>query len=299
MDPVFIVPHEDFILFHKIDRDLYRILVIHLLREPTECIQILGTWLWLERMGFRNMVKKILSLPNLLINEVADETLLCLSCVNNGLIIPSSSNGNETPLLQSLVDNEISLQFFHENRVQALQGVAKAVENVCDRAFTDITQQAIMIRNSIETRRMTEAQIVPVTQSSENPNAWFGSINVGLELQNNQVPADDRTLFVTFSRGYHVEEWEVRQFFTMAYGDCIEALHMQEVQPTEQSLYARVVFHKIGTIDLVLGGAYRVKFTISGKHMWARKFMPKRKITRDFLPSLPNLPGEPSGSAGL
>ncbi|KAJ1380678.1 hypothetical protein SESBI_45819 [Sesbania bispinosa] len=230
----FTVTQEEFFLFHKIERDLYRILVIHLFREPAECMQIFGMWLWLERIGFRNMVKKILSLPNLLINEVADEMLLCLSCMNSGIITPST-DGNDIPLLQSLMNKENSFQFFYENRVPTLQGVAKV---------------------------------------------------------NNEEPADDRTLFVTFSKGYHVEEWEVREFFTMTYGDCVESLQMQEiVQPNEQPLFARIVFHRVCNIDMILRGATKVKFTINGKHVWARKFVPKRTTTtKSFLPSLPNLP---------
>ncbi|KAJ1387729.1 hypothetical protein SESBI_39716 [Sesbania bispinosa] len=269
----FSISQEEFFLFHKIDRDLYRILVIHLFREPDECMQILGVWLWLERVGFRNMVKKILSLPNTLINDVADETLLCLSCINNGLITPSSSDGNEIPLLQNLMSKEISFQFFYENRVKALQGVAKAVQDVCVRAFTDITQQA-MIRSSTE--RVVETQKKVMTSlSSESESLWFGSfgpcnMRLGSVVQNNEEPADDRTLFVTFSNGYRVEEWEVREFFTMTYGDCIESLHMQEkVQPNEQPLFARIVFHKVCNIDMILRGATKVKFTINGKHVWA------------------------------
>ncbi|KAJ1424487.1 hypothetical protein SESBI_11681 [Sesbania bispinosa] len=291
----FTISQEEFFWFHKIDRDLYRILVNHLFREPDECMQILGVWLWLERVGFRNMVKKILSLPNTLINDVADETLLCLSCINSGLITPSSSDGNEIPLLQNLMSKEIPFQFFYENRVKALQGVAKAVQDVCVRAFTDIAQQAL-IRNSTE--RMVEPQQKVVTsQSLERESLWFGSIGpsnvrLGSVIQNNEVEAYDRTLFVTFSKGYRMEEWEVREFFTMTYGDCIESLHMQEImQPNEQPLFARIVFHKTCNVDMILKGATKIKFTINGKHVWARKFMSKRTTsTGNLSSSLPNLP---------
>ncbi|KAJ1380680.1 hypothetical protein SESBI_45821 [Sesbania bispinosa] len=291
----FTVTQEEFFLFHKIDRDLYRILVNNLFREPTECNEIFGMWLWLKRIGFRNMVKKISSLPNLLINEVADETLLCLSCMNGGIITPSSSDVTDIPLLQSLMNKENSFQFFYENRVPALQGVARVVQEVCVRAFHDITQQA-MIRNAVE--RMAETQQKVVTsQSSEDQSLCFGSIGpsnvrLGSEVQNNEEPIDDRTLCVTFSKGYRVEEWEVREFFTLTYGDCVESLHMQEiVQPNEQPLFARIVFNKVCNIDMILRGTTKVKFTINGKHVWARKFVPKRTTTtKSSMSSLPNLP---------
>ncbi|TKY44448.1 hypothetical protein E2542_SST31619 [Spatholobus suberectus] len=301
----FFVTQEEFNLFHRIDRELYRILVINLFREPAESMQVHAMWLWLERVGFRNVVKRVLSLPNILINEVADETVMCLNCINsNSSITPSSSESGEIPLLQSLVDKEISLQFLYENRVRALQGVAKVVHDVCVRAFTDIMQQAMM-RNSNE--RVMEAQRA-VTQGPENHGPfWFGSIGPsnlragnkvgGVAQGTHEVAADDRTLFVTFSKGYRVEEWEVREFLTMAYGDCIEALYMQEVQPSEQALFARIVFRQVSTIDMILRGATKAKFSINGKHVWARKFVPKRTVTRSLLLAAPPIfPGESSGS---
>ncbi|WVZ12925.1 hypothetical protein V8G54_017455 [Vigna mungo] len=254
-----------------------------LFREPGECMQVHALWLWLERVGFRNVVKRILALPNILINEVADETVVCLNCINNSSFIapPSSFENSEIPLLQSLVDKEISLQFLYENRVSALQGVAKEMQDVCVRAFTDIMQQAI-IRNSND-------RVV-----NQNP-LWFGSI--GPSNSRVEVPADDRTLFVTFSKGYRVEEWEVKEFFTIAYGDCIEALYMQEVQSNEQALFARIVFRIASTIDMILRGAIKAKFTINGKHVWARKFVPKRIVARSMLTTtLGNFSGEASNT---
>ena len=206
----FYVTQEEFNLFHRMDRELYKILVVSLFRDPAESMQVHAMWLWLERVGFRNVVKRVLALPNILINDVADETVMCLNCINsnnNNLKMSSlfSSESSEIPLLQSLVEKEISLQFVYENRSSALQGVAKVMQDVCVRAFTDIMQQA-MIRNSND-------RAIRQSSSSENNNhnhgpVWFGSIGPA-NLRGEEVPADDRTLFVTFSKGYRVEEWEL------------------------------------------------------------------------------------------
>ncbi|MED6192979.1 hypothetical protein PIB30_014967 [Stylosanthes scabra] len=249
---VFSLSEEEFIVFHKMDRELYRTLIMNLKRDPSECMQVMGMWLWLERIGFRNVVTNILSLPCLLINDVADETLACLNVIlpSSSSLTSSSMEGMDTiPLLQSILDKDISLHFFHQNRAEALQGVAKVVQEVCVRAFSDI------MASKIAEKKM-----------NNNNNSGGGEA----------VPAEQRTMFVTFSKGYKVEEREVREFLTMAYGDCIEALYMQEVQhPNEQSLFARVVFRKASTIDVMLKGASKVKFTINGKHVCARKFVPK------------------------
>ncbi|KAG7998664.1 hypothetical protein I3843_01G269200 [Carya illinoinensis] len=58
-----------------------------------------------------------------------------------------------------------------------------------------------------------------------------------------EVPAADRSIFLTFSKGHPLSENEIRgYFFTRKFGDFIEAIHMQEVLPVlEQPLYARLV----------------------------------------------------------
>jgi len=225
--------------------------------------------------------------------------MICLACLtnnnNNSLIAISSSEANDIPLLRTLMDHEISLRFFLVNRVQANQGVEKTRTEECMSVFGDIMQRVTM-------RNLAERMV-------EHSNFWFGSIGpvdlqfgsfgiagpiVQQQSNNNGeggiIPADDRTLFVTFSKGYPVEEWEVQEFFTMAYGDCIEALFMQETPQNEQSLFARIVFHNVSTIDMILRGASRVKFSIRGKHVWARKFVPKRANTGRVM-----LSGETSG----
>ncbi|KAJ7955983.1 Rho guanine nucleotide exchange factor [Quillaja saponaria] len=268
------VSREEFNLFHKIDRDLYTILVTNLSRDPVEAMQILALWLWLERSGFSNVVKKILSLPYILVNEVADEAVTCLNSINNDQISSPSEN-NEIPLLQSLMRKEFTLQLLFENRLKAIEGVKKIMNEVCIRVVSDIMQQAIL-RNSGQ-------QMVGMSISQ---NQWLGQnsgVGLGGGVDQNQpltpeidVPADDRTMFVTFSKGYPVYEWEVKEFLIRNYGDCVESLYMQEVQPNEQSLFARIVFHKASIIDGILRGRGKVKFTINGKHVWARKFVPKR-----------------------
>ena len=87
-----------------------------------------------------------------------------------------------------------------------------------------------------------------------------------------------------------VYEWEVREFFTRTYGDCIESLHMQQVLlPNEQSLFARIVCHSASAIEVILNGMNKAKFTINGKHVWVRKFVPKRLKPSPAAPPM-NLP---------
>ncbi|XVF35133.1 hypothetical protein REPUB_Repub18cG0118600 [Reevesia pubescens] len=278
------VSQVEFNSFHRIDRELYTLLVINLWREPVESIQVMALWLWLERVGFKNVVHKILSLPYILVNELADEAVACLNIINNDQLA-SLSEGNDIPLMQSLMDQEdLSLQFFYENRLIATQGIARIVNEVCMRALRDIMQHAIE-RNAAQSLADNHQLQQPMVRLGL-PQMGFGPADVELPwTEENEVPPDDRTMFVTFSKGYPVYEWEVREFFSRAYGDCIESLHMQEVLPNGQSLFARIVFHSVSAIEAILNGMGKVKFTINGKHVWARKFVPKR-----LKPSLPAAP---------
>ncbi|KAI6676442.1 hypothetical protein NL676_037238 [Syzygium grande] len=109
-----------------------------------------------------------------------------------------------------------------------------------------------------------------------------------------EVPPDERTIFLTFSKGYPIPESEVRDYFTRRFGNFIEELHMQEVLPEEQALYARLVVHPASVIDSILGSKSKAKFTINGKHVWARRYVRKNVkqpllIARE-VPSPPTQP---------
>ncbi|KAM4097482.1 hypothetical protein ACJW30_07G003200 [Castanea mollissima] len=272
------VSQEEFNAFHTIDRKLYSLLVIKLWRDPVESLQVMALWLWLEHVGFDNVVHKILLLPYILVNELADEAIICLNCIHTNQI-SSSFDNNDIPLIQSLMEKEISLHFFLENQLNGIVGIAKIVNEVCITALSDIMQQAVE-RNASQS--VAESQMVmspPTHHSLTHHELCHVGLGGGDLIQprtlGNEVPIDDRTMFVTFSKGYPVQEWEIREFFTRSYGDCIESLHMQEVQPHQQVLFARIIFQTASTMEMILSGTGKVKFTINGKHVWARKFVPK------------------------
>ncbi|GLT70079.1 hypothetical protein SLA2020_421800 [Shorea laevis] len=91
-----------------------------------------------------------------------------------------------------------------------------------------------------------------------------------------EVPAEERTIFLTFSKGYPISEKEIRDFFTRKFGDCIEAIHMQEVPAEKQPLYARLVVQPPSSLEKILGGWNKTKFSINGKHLRGRKYKPEK-----------------------
>ncbi|XVE68971.1 hypothetical protein DITRI_Ditri09bG0113000 [Diplodiscus trichospermus] len=100
-------------------------------------------------------------------------------------------------------------------------------------------------------------------------------INDSLEENNiyKEVAAEDRTIFLTFSKGYPISENEITDFFTRNFGDnLIEGIEMQEVPAGEQPLYARMVLKSASGFEIVLNGKPKAKFSINGKHVWCRKY---------------------------
>lgn len=283
---------DEFKLFHGIDRELYVILIRDLVRNPLECLYIMGLWLWLERAGFHHFISKILPLPPFLINELADEAVACIKCMN--MHFPFSSESTEIPLTHSLVKKDISLQFIQENHPTAFNEVESLVRGVCIPSLSDIMENGhygSFVKNSMRSQMMAPSHAA--STSSANPvqepfsvdnllMQSFGSLGIVSDsspsrgkARANETSRNERTMFVTFSKGYPVTENEVRQFFTRLFGNCIESFHMQEVRPDEQSLYAKIVFLRASFIRSILNGVSKAKFTINGKHVWMRQFVPK------------------------
>ncbi|XP_058208143.1 uncharacterized protein LOC131321152 [Rhododendron vialii] len=378
---------EEFNTFHAIDRALYTLLIFALGRDPAESMRVMGLLLWLERNGpdFR-LVKRMLSMKTSLVNSVADESVVCLNCVETDGWFRFDPHGNDLPLLRSLLRRDLSLRFFHENRVSVLCGVTKIVSEVCARAFEDITTRILGHRNPIfvgsssscgvpplvvaggggaggdlsvpyypgiavasnmdsggltgnvaqtvpfmatttphhgvsreENIGVVNYQMVPrgggggggeggvlavqgydhsnYNNNNNNNNdndvndqqrrflneemgELFGSLSLqgegtGGGEERQLVPPDDRTIFLTFSKGYPISVNEVRDFFTRKYGEIFEAIHMQEVGAEEQMLYARLVARSASSVGVVLGGQRKARFSINGKHVWARKYIKK------------------------
>ncbi|KAL9230517.1 hypothetical protein vseg_005856 [Gypsophila vaccaria] len=100
------------------------------------------------------------------------------------------------------------------------------------------------------------------------------------------IPPRERTIFLTFSKGYPISEVELRDFLYRTFGDIIETLFMQDVSASEQPLYAKLVVRDGRAMHVVLGNEGKAKFSINGKHVWARKYIRKNNATSP--PTSPN-----------
>ncbi|GAB2286766.1 hypothetical protein Dimus_021160 [Dionaea muscipula] len=360
------VTTEEFKIFHMTDRQLFSRMVFSIGRNISESIQVIAFWIWLERVSCQYLVEDILTFSDLLIDSLINETLICLKLAETETFPFTDGHGVDIPFLQSLSKKDISLRYFHDNRVAMLKAVGKIMQDVCLRAFSDIIQAAFIQAPGGTTTTAAAAlieapdeahggEIHPPLASSRHfgynfsHNIKVGDFNLPMFLPTNvsssssvggggdgsghcnppllsidpcsfnsqpqapqrelaelldslrisylfegekrELPLDDRTIFLTFSKGYPISGPEIREYFTRAFGDVIEALHMQDVPFEEQALYARLVIRDPKKMDEILGGQGKAKFSINGKHVWARKYVHKNTRGVSFAPCTEKLGG--------
>ncbi|KAG7554892.1 hypothetical protein ISN44_As11g010920 [Arabidopsis suecica] len=289
--------------FHAQDRKIFSKLVLKFSRSPAESLLIMATWFWLEDFFSQNILSTILALSDPVIVALANEAVLCFQCLDSS---EKPNDFNHIPLTAELLAKDISLQIFHKHRYSAIAGIKNFLTTVCSRIFSDILQQALPSSSSYTfVTRFRHPLIIPGF-----PHPTFGSINVmpdivvGDKIYNNNIVlcshglwgwnanciATDieRTMFLTFSRGFPVSQAEVKSFFTKKYGEnCVEGVYMKEDNENspnangnnngqQQSLFAKLVLDSVATVDRILDGEKIKRFKYNGKHIWARKYSMSR-----------------------
>ncbi|KAF2303853.1 hypothetical protein GH714_023868 [Hevea brasiliensis] len=286
---------EELHTYHAIDREIFSRLVITLMRDPAESLLVTATWLWLEEKGYPNMVVKMVDLSDALVNALADEAVLCLKCLESNTF-PVLLNGG-IPLTARIMEKNISLEMFHHNKFSAISGIKNFLTTVCARIFTDILQR-VLATTSI----LNQPLIIPGF-----PHPLFGSVSIvpmSMDFDfptgglwgwdpNNNVSEDDRTMFLTFSRGFPVTKDEVTQLFTRLHGDCVVSVQMQENVPSnEQPLFARMILDSITAVDRILNGRRIAKFRINGDFGLARLLHNDSSVTTMLVGTPGNLAPE-------
>ncbi|XP_042515796.1 uncharacterized protein LOC122090031 [Macadamia integrifolia] len=282
---------------------LFSRLVIDLKQNITLAWQVISLWIWLEDAGFPNILFKLLVSSNATIHFVIKETMVCLDCVEMGTVPTPPFDG--IPFIH-LLTNGISLQFFHDKRRQAMEGILRVAENIWAKRFQDTELHSIFSsaiqQPIVDQMRMPfdegssrgtddrERMIMPFGEGGSrvgdvrerqmmlglSPFFAHPNLDAFTAQWNVIVPKEERSMFMTFSRGYPLTQREVQNFLTRLYGDCVESINMQEVVPPNvQSFYALVVFKLASTVEIILNGREKVNFVINGKHARVRRWVPK------------------------
>lgn len=292
--------------FHAQEREVFSKLVLKFSRPPAESLLVIATWLWLEDLVFENIFSIILALPDPLIAALAKEAVSCFQCLDSD---DPPDGFSRIPLTKRYIKENISLQRIYNQRYGSIIGIKYFLTTICSRIFSDILQQVLPSSSmSSFDARLRHPLSIPGF-----PHPTFGSINImpndvdGDNISINNLffyphglwgwnanciaTENDRTLFLTFSRGFPVSHTEVIELFTKVYGEnCVLGVYMQHDNEKfskaivnsnggQQSLFARLVLDSVTTVDRILNGKKRVYFEMNGKHIWARKYEKRDKPT--------------------
>ncbi|OIV96489.1 hypothetical protein TanjilG_07881 [Lupinus angustifolius] len=277
---------EELYIFHRIDREVFFRLVIRLARNPAQSLLVMAFWLWIESIKYPKFITKLVGLSDPLINTFANEAVTGLRCLEMEYDDTPESGGG-LPLTTILMQEEISLQFFRQKRFTIIVGIRCVLNKICARIFTDILQYLLGSANtstSISYPSHYRPLVVPGF-----PHPLFGTFTIPpinfeeLDLFDPRIwitmhgyddgaTDDDKTMFLTFSRGFPVTKEEVWHLFTRIYGDCIKFLNMGNGNINDQVLFATMVLNNVEIVDRILNGMHVAKFRLNGKHIWARKY---------------------------
>lgn len=276
-------------MFHKADREVFCCLLLKLGLDPAQCLIVMALWLWLENVGYPNVIPQLVGLSNRMLNAMVNEARACLKCLEEETShIPK---GGGLPLTTTLIDKEISLHLFHLRRFTAIAGIKSLLNNVCVRIFADILYNVLMGPGGPSPGQGQG----PGLAVPGFPHPLFGNVTVQLpncqerescscggngggvswrRRPSDDATDDDKTMFLTFSRGFPVTEEEVVKLFTTTLGEAsVKAIYMGDAETVnEQPLFATMVVDTVAKVDDILLGKRIAKFKINGKHIWARKY---------------------------
>ncbi|GMH22370.1 hypothetical protein Nepgr_024213 [Nepenthes gracilis] len=83
---------------------------------------------------------------------------------------------------------------------------------------------------------------------------------------------EQRTLFITFSKGFPLNVGEIRNFFSWKYGDCIERIYVNNTNPAAPPLFGKVVFSGKAIADMIMSDHEQVRFRINGRALWCKRY---------------------------
>ncbi|XP_021809191.1 uncharacterized protein LOC110752774 [Prunus avium] len=288
-------------LFHTIDRNIYSRLLMGLGFDPILSKYIVALWHTLERQSIgQKFMVNTLFLHDPFFNDLANESFELLKRLYSDCVHPPFEDiDSQFPKLRLLVPVKVSLSSVFNNKEHTKQIMEEFVNKVCERAFSDIVPiypylafipQPIVSQQPL-LHLMNGLIVQQGFQNSVNlcvdPNVVEAQPSLPAQEACDERPdrhqpnadKNERTLFLTFSRGHPVSEEELRGFFTRKFGECIEAICMGAEERNSQPLFARVVVKSSSDITKILVGvddSGKVKFSIHGKDVIVRRFFPRQ-----------------------
>lgn len=248
------ITDEHFNLFHTIDRTLFYMLIRKLGRNVEESMHVVAFLIFLEKIRYsHDAVFKAIAWPLHLVHHLADEIAALLMClmrthVGNEYNINLFLLGILCYRDLNLVRFHQNRSKILENvRIIVVEVCARAFTDILTGGseFPDLEEvqmwndgnNPIFVPPPVlyphvagrfpqlgfgENPGPSNNYMPPSHQLAnilEDPNADLSEIFGDMQLLNgcedeSDVAPDDRTIFLTFSRGYYIPEVEIREFFT-------------------------------------------------------------------------------------
>ncbi|KAL0856834.1 hypothetical protein Bca101_061988 [Brassica carinata] len=265
------ITREEVDAFHSYDKALFSRLVISLRRDIRQSCQVMCFLLYLEKTAhhLRNLIAKLVSSQDVVLNMVADQAVKCMRCLSYEDFPAFVANFRkrilslEIPFITGVTRGYLPLIVIHNNRENTLFEMKKHL-------------RAEMYNKEIEERKIAIAKMRQLGMSNDSQFYQQGTNNVN--------GAEYWTIILRFSRGYPVSGAELHAYFTRRFGEIIEVIYMGGAGGNGQTLYATMELNSASQFPETL-----TKYNINGKHVWARKFIPNHKSSSSLLLSQPQI----------
>ncbi|CAA3012803.1 Hypothetical predicted protein [Olea europaea subsp. europaea] len=84
------------------------------------------------------------------------------------------------------------------------------------------------------------------------------------------APENARTLFMTFSHGFPLAWFEIRDYFTGIYGNCVQYVYIHSSRE-----FGKVVFTTPHMPDAIMQELEVVSFAIRNRPVWLKRYRPR------------------------
>ncbi|XP_026428694.1 uncharacterized protein LOC113324605 [Papaver somniferum] len=254
---------------YKIDRDMYRKLTVNMRKEPLVCMAVMALWLFMEDLGYPNVIPMLLSYPSDIIDYAFEEAKVLVYHILTRTPPPSSLI--DTPITLRLIHVVGSRAYipmknlYHDGTIPYIE-ITNRLKDLCCTLFEDIFIEAMSGTNATNTTVYSQRLFNEIGGSSSVPTVEEP------QVVRVSTPPSERTMFITFSKEFPITEDQLREYFVGMHGDCIERIDMQEIQPPQRRLmFAKIAFNESETIDQILGGVEAVWLLINGVRVRASK----------------------------
>ncbi|KAI3847988.1 hypothetical protein MKX03_001100 [Papaver bracteatum] len=263
--------------FHLDARVLYRRLVRDSGRQIVITMQAIALWIFLEGMGFPNLVRKLLNTHEMVVNKILDEAELCIGCVQSLTPPVPAVNMSDIPLTEGLMGGKpINLLLVYTNRTNVITKVNETVFGSFATAFNDIIQEVSGMSftelNALPlVQDLHEGQTYPEQAAVDAPSEYSSVLPNHTTLDKDErLPETKRAIFCTFTREYAVQQKELETFLERSFGEgCVEKITMQQVPDNEYPSWATIVFHSEIPVLAIMQGKATAAISVNGKHVWA------------------------------